>query len=331
MKIFENFRNVVFFLFEVCCFQVLNASTSCERFLKNNVDFVRNASAASCLDSTRLFFTESYAPYDVHIAEIQDGNFTSHLVFRCRVGSCKNEGVTWEMFKQKNAEKECVREFTVADSAKWFSSFKKFIRQIENLDERKFDSLYLTNDLFCNLYQNDFVRLFAWPLQGGGYISLKNDSVLYIQGNSLSPGLFLSNFKTGIQRKVYDFFHRTEDGFTLSDEFRIMESSDSSYRVEYAGGDIVYYDGKDSVSFVLGDTSGFWMFIQYKLNGDSVLHSNAPEYLKNAESYQMSEATAHRYLLKMKRYRIPFYGTDTSDNKPLFQKKFPFYRIDCFR
>lgn len=314
-----------------CCLQVLNALTPCERFLKDNVEFVKNASAASCLDSVRLFFTEYYAPYDVHIAEIQKENFASHFGFRCRVGSCKNEGMTWERFKQENTEKKCVRKFVSADSAKLFSSFKNFIRQIENLDDRKFDSLYSANDLFCNLYQNDFTRLFARPLQSGGYISVKNDSVLYIQGNSLSPGLFLSNFKTGIQRKVYDFFHRTEDGFTLSDEFRIVESSDSSYRVEYAGGDIVYYDGKDSVSFVLGDTSGFWMFIQYKLNGDSVLHSNAPEYLENAESYRMSEATAHRYLLKQNRYRIPFYGTDTSEKRPLFQKEFPFYRIDCFR
>ena len=314
-----------------CCLQVLNALTPCERFLKDNVEFVKNASAASCLDSVRLFFTEYYAPYDVHIAEIQKENFASHFGFRCRVGSCKNEGMTWERFKQENTEKKCVRKFVSADSAKLFSSFKNFIRQIENLDDRKFDSLYSANDLFCNLYQNDFTRLFARPLQSGGYISVKNDSVLYIQGNSLSPGLFLSNFKTGIQRKVYDFFHRTEDGFTLSDEFRIVESSDSSYRVEYAGGDIVYYDGKDSVSFVLGDTSGFWMFIQYKLNGDSVLHSNAPEYLENAESYRMSEAAAHRYLLKQNRYRIPFYGTDTSEKRPLFQKEFPFYRIDCFR
>lgn len=314
-----------------CCLQVLNALTPCERFLKDNVEFVKNASAASCLDSVRLFFTEYYAPYDVHIAEIQKENFASHFVFRCRVGFCKNEGMTWDMLKQENTEKECIREFTVADSAKCFSSFKKFIRQIENLDDRKFDSLYLANDLFCNLYQNDFTRLFTRPFQENGYISVKNDSVLYVQGNSLSPGLFLSNFKTGNQRKVYDFFHRTEDGFTLSDEFRIVESSDSSYRVEYAGGDIVYYDGKDSASFVLGDTSGFWMFIQYKLNGDSVLHTNAPEYLENAESYRMSEATAHRYLLKQNRYRIPFYGTDTSEKRPLFQKEFPFYRIDCFR
>ncbi len=315
----------------LCCLQVLNALTPCERFLKDNVEFVKNASAASCLDSVRLFFTEYYAPYDVHIAEIQKENFASHFVFRCRVGSCKNEGRTWERFKQENTEKKCVREFVSADSAKLFSSFKNFIRQIENLDDRKFDSLYSANDLFCNLYQNAFTRLFARPLQSGGYISVKNDSVLYIQGNSLSPGLFLSNFKTGIQRKVYDFFHRTEDGVSLSDEFSVVESSDTSYRVEYAGGDVVYFDGKESSSFLLGDTSGFWMFVQYKLNGDSVLHSNAPEYLKNAESYRMSEATAHRYLLKMKRYRIPFYGTDTSDNKPLFQKKFPFYRIDCFR
>ena len=320
-----------FCLLGFCCHQALNASTPCERFLKDNAEFVKNASAASCLDSASLLFTEYYAPYDVHIAEIQKENLASHFVFRCRVGFCKNEGMTWDMLKQKNAEKECIREFTVADSAKCFSSFKKFIRQIENLDDRKFDSLYLANDLFCNLYQNDFTRLFTRPFQENGYISVKNDSVLYVQGNSLSPGLFLSNFKTGNQRKIYGFFHRTEDGFALSGEFRIVESSDSSYRVEYAGGDIVYYDGKDSTSFVLGDTSGFWMFIQYKLNGDSVLYSNAPEYLENAESYRMPEATAHRYLLKMKRYRIPSYGTDTSDNKPLFRKEFPFYRIDCFR
>ena len=314
----------------LCLVQSLNALTECETFLKDNAEFVENAATASCMDSARLFFMQRYAPTEVHMAKIQEGKLDSHIVFRCKVENCKNEGETWEKYKQGYADTGCLHQFAKADSARWFSSFKKFICQMENLKEEEFDSLYLKNDRLCNLYVNKLSRLFTMPPSESGLVSVKNDSVLYIHGAGLDAGVFLGNFRTGEQRKIFDFFHRSDEGFETSSQFKIVESSDSTYRVKYAGGDEVFYNGKDSTSFFVADTSGFYFFVRYEPSGDSVLHSNAPEKLNRSESYRMDEFTAHRYLLKTKRYRISFYGTDTADaRRPLYRKRFPFERIGC--
>ncbi len=139
------------------------------------------------------------------MAKIREGKLDSHIVFRCKAGNCKNEGETWEQYKQGYADEDCPRDFARADSSLWFSSFKKFICQIENLKEQKFDSLYLKNDRLCNLYVNKFSLLFTMPPSESALVSVKNDSVLYVHGADLGAGVFLCNFRTGEQRKIFDF------------------------------------------------------------------------------------------------------------------------------
>ena len=311
--------------------QSLPALTECEAFLKNNAEFVENAATTSCMDSSRLFFMQRYAPTDVHMAKIQEGKLDSHIVFRCNVGSCKNEGETWEKYKQGYEDTDCLHDFARVDSARLFSSFKKFICQIENLTEGKFDSLYSENDYLCNLYVNKFSRLFTRPLWNGrALVSVKNDSELYVQGRNFYSGAYLSNFRTGEQRRIFDFFHKLDAEIEAHLVFEIVESSDTAYRVKYFGGDEVFYNGKDSAAVFIKDTSGVYAFIRYDSNGDSVLHSNAPEWENHPEAYRMDEFTAHRYMLRPRRYRIPYYGTDTTVVRiPLFRKTFPFDRIGC--
>ncbi len=118
-------RKILPALFLWLCFaQSLPALTECETFLKNNAEFVENAATASCMDSTRLFFMQRYAPTDVHMAKIQEGMLDSHIVFQCKVKNCKNEGETWEKYKQGYDDTDCPHKLAQADSASWFSSFK---------------------------------------------------------------------------------------------------------------------------------------------------------------------------------------------------------------
>ena len=312
--------------------QSLPALTECEAFLKNNAEFVENAATTSCMDSSRLFFMMYFVPYDVHMANIQNGKLESHVAFSCKVDSCKNENIPWDEFKQKYTGRICmdwVRYLLVdPDPPRQFSSFRKFMFQMENLSDREFDSLLVANEVLCNLYLNSTSRRHLRFGKVKSLVSVKNDSVLYVHGAGFGAGVFLCNFKTGEQHEIFNFFHVTNEG-KISEEFEIVESSDTAYRVKYFGGDEVFYNGKDSVAFFVGDTSGIYAFVGYDLNENSVLYSNAPEMLKDAEFFRMSGATSHRYMLKTPRYRIPYYGTDTTDVRLCYQENFPFDEIEC--
>ena len=307
------------------------ALTECEAFLKDNAEFVEHTARASCMDAGKLFFVLYFVPYDVHMAEIRNGKLESHVAFSCKVDSCKNEDVPWNTFKQKYTGRICADrdKFLLTMPSRDFPSFRKFMFQMENLSDREFDSLFVANDVLCNLYWNSTTRRYPRPGRVRSLVAVKNDSVLYVHGAGLGAGVFLCNFRTGEQREIFNFFHVTDDGFKMSLDFEILESSDTVYRVGYGGGDEVFYDGTDSLDFFIEDTSGIYAFVRYDLDGNPVLRSNAPEMLQDADIFPMDEFTAHRYLLKIKRYRIPFYGTDTAGARPCYREVFPFDEIEC--
>ncbi len=307
--------------------------TECEAFLKVNVEFVEHTARASCMDANKLFFVLYFVPYDVHMAEVRNGKLESHVAFSCKVDSCKNEDVPWDTFKQKYTGRDCADRDRLLLTLPYrdFPPFRKFMFQMENLSDREFDSLFVTNNVLCNLYWNSTLRSYPRPGRVRSLVAVKNDSVLYVHGAGLGAGVFLCNFRTGEQREIFNFFHVTDDGFKMSQDFEILESSDTVYRVGYAGGDEVFYNGKDSISFFIEDTSGIYAFVRYERDENPVLYSNAPEMLQDADIFPMDERTAHRYLLKTKRYHIPFYETDTVDARPCYQEVFPFDEIECSR